>query len=164
MKAIAEAKVRIGVAEVLGTSLKRRLQWSDPFRGHPYISWRQIWIFTPPCWHSADTFFGQTPLLTVCWHFDLSPLFFSNKKIVKKCFSHLFCMRITYRNSFHLIVCKNYLLQRMYGSSIYPLTSKLVFSYPSPPCVSWYVDDPKPWKMNHPFYALQVNTLSGKKD
>ena len=32
MKAIEEAKVRIGVAEVPGTSLKRRLQRSDPFK------------------------------------------------------------------------------------------------------------------------------------
>ena len=32
VKAIEEAKVRIGVAEVPGTSLKRRLQRSDPFR------------------------------------------------------------------------------------------------------------------------------------
>ena len=32
MKAIGEAKLRIGVAEVPGTNLKRRLQRSDPFR------------------------------------------------------------------------------------------------------------------------------------
>ena len=32
MSAIAKAGVRIGVAEVPGTNLKRRLQKSDPFR------------------------------------------------------------------------------------------------------------------------------------
>ena len=32
MKAIGEAKLRIGVAEVPGTSPKRRLQRSDPFK------------------------------------------------------------------------------------------------------------------------------------
>ena len=31
---------------------------SNSIRGHPYISWRQIWMFTPP---PADTFLVKPP-------------------------------------------------------------------------------------------------------
>ena len=44
--------------------IKTKKQWSNNgpspyqilFRGHPYISWRQIWQFSTPCWQ-----FGETP-------------------------------------------------------------------------------------------------------
>ena len=44
MKAIAVAKVRIGVAEVPGSSMKKRLQRSDPFRGKR-CKGENYWVF-----------------------------------------------------------------------------------------------------------------------